>query len=166
MSDRLRDLYSANRRDLYTYLSRMSGDADLALDLLQESFHNYFEHYRGKEMPDDLSSRRILFRIARNLFINHFRSKASQTTHLEEQYLEAAPAQNAGPDLTFAIQKLIQGLPEKERTAIVMRYLESMRLEDIGAVLGLSVSAVSRLVSKSEKMLEWGAKKAGISLDA
>jgi len=63
-----------------------------------------------------------------------------------------------------AIQKLILTLPERERTAIVLRYLDSLKLEEVGAILGLSVSASSRLITKAEKMLEWEAKKAGISL--
>ncbi len=164
MTDRLQTIYAANRRDIYAYLCRLSGDSELALDLLQESFLNYFEHYRKREMPDDVSSRRILFRIARNLFINHVRSKASKNARLEEQTV-SAPEPRPSADHTPVIQKLILGLPERERTAIVLRYLESMRLEDIGAVLGLSISAVSRLISRSEKMLEWEARKAGISLD-
>lgn len=158
----LEDLYSRNRRDLYAYICRISGNADLALDLLQDSFVNFFEHYRTRPMPDEVSSRRILFRIARNLFINHTRSKAAQTSSLDADV--AAKPEN-GADLTARIQGLILGLPERERTAIVLRYLQSMKLEDIGVVLGLSVSASSRLITKAEKMLEWEAKKAGVDLD-
>ena len=158
----LEDLYSRNRRDLYAYLCRICGNADLALDLLQDSFLNLFEHYKAKPMPDDVSCRRILFRIARNLFINHTRSKASQTSSLE---MDVAAQEAGSPDLTAKIQRLILGLPERERTAIVLRYLQSMKLEDIGAVLGLSVSASSRLIARAEKMLEWEAKKAGVELD-
>lgn len=158
----LEELYARNRRDLYAYLCRISGNTDLALDLLQDSFLNLFEHYRTRPMPDELSCRRILFRIGRNLFINHTRSKASQTSSLES---DVAAGPENGADLTQKIQGLILGLPERERTAIVLRYLQSMKLEDIGAVLGLSVSASSRLIQKAEKMLEWEARKAGVDLE-
>lgn len=159
----LEELYTANKRDLYAYLARICGNQDLAGDLLQESFLNFFEHYRTRPVPDAVSSRRILFRIGRNLFINHTRSKAARTDSLEA---DIASNYKDRPDLTSKIQGLILALPERERTAIVLRYLESMKLEDIGSVMGLSVSASSRLIAKAEKMLEWEARKAGVELDA
>ncbi len=51
-----------------------------------------------------------------------------------------------------SIQQLteaIEALPEKERLAVTMYYREDMRLKEIAAVLKLSVSRVSRLLSKA-----------------
>lgn len=44
----------------------------------------------------------------------------------------------------------IQTLPDKERRAITLYYLEDLRLKEIGDVLGLSESRVSRLLAKAE----------------
>ncbi|MCE9598472.1 MAG: sigma-70 family RNA polymerase sigma factor [Spirochaetia bacterium] len=164
LQNRLNTLYSTNRRDIYAYLSRISGDSDLALDLLQDAFVNFFSHYKEREVPDDGSCRRILFRIARNLFLNHVKSAANKHSRLEEGALADSTAANR-EDFSPAIQRLILALPERERTAIVLRYMDSLKLEEIGLVLGLSVSASSRLIQKAEKMLEWEARKLGISLD-
>lgn len=142
----------------------MSGDSDLAMDLLQDAFVNFFSHYKEREVPDDGSCRRILFRIARNLFLNHVKSAANRHSRLEEGTLgDSSPPDSV--DISPAIRRLILTLPERERTAIVLRYLDSLKLEEIGLVLGLSVSASSRLIQKAEKMLEWEARKAGISLE-
>ncbi|MBL8022414.1 MAG: sigma-70 family RNA polymerase sigma factor [Leptospirales bacterium] len=164
LQNRLNDLYAANRRDIYAYLSRMSGDPDLALDLLQDAFVNFFAHYKERPVPDDGSCRRILFRIARNLFLNHVKSAANKNSRLEEGAL-SDPSGPDKEDFSPAVRRLILALPERERTAIVLRYLDSLKLEEIGLILGLSVSASSRLIQKAEKMLEWEARKAGISLD-
>jgi RNA polymerase sigma factor for flagellar operon FliA len=57
---------------------------------------------------------------------------------------EAERAERAA-QLTAAIE----ALPQKERTAVTMYYREDMRLKEIAAVLNLSVSRVSRLLSKA-----------------
>jgi RNA polymerase sigma factor for flagellar operon FliA len=44
----------------------------------------------------------------------------------------------------------IQLLPEKERLVITLYYLEDLRLREIGEVLNLSESRISRLLSKAE----------------
>jgi RNA polymerase sigma factor for flagellar operon FliA len=43
----------------------------------------------------------------------------------------------------------IEALPPKERTAVTMYYREDLRLKEIAAVMNLSVSRVSRLLSKA-----------------
>lgn len=43
----------------------------------------------------------------------------------------------------------IEQLPPKERTAVTMYYQQDMRLKEIAAVMNLSVSRVSRLLSKA-----------------
>ena len=44
----------------------------------------------------------------------------------------------------------ITELPEKERLVITLYYMEDLRLKEIGKVLGLSESRVSRILSKAE----------------
>jgi RNA polymerase sigma factor for flagellar operon FliA len=51
-----------------------------------------------------------------------------------------------------AVQQLseaIESLAPKERTAVTLYYREDLRLKEIAAVMGLSVSRVSRLLSKA-----------------
>ena len=43
----------------------------------------------------------------------------------------------------------IEALPPKERTAVTMYYQQDLRLKEIAAVMNLSVSRVSRLISKA-----------------
>jgi RNA polymerase sigma factor for flagellar operon FliA len=43
----------------------------------------------------------------------------------------------------------IESLPPKERTAVTLYYREDLRLKEIAAAMGLSVSRVSRLLSKA-----------------
>jgi RNA polymerase sigma factor for flagellar operon FliA len=47
------------------------------------------------------------------------------------------------------LTEAIEALPEKERLAVTLYYREDLRLKEIAAVLNLSVSRVSRLLSKA-----------------
>lgn len=51
--------------------------------------------------------------------------------------------------LTAALERL----PERERLTVTLYYLEDLRLKEIGAVLGLSESRVSRILSRAEFQL-------------
>jgi RNA polymerase sigma factor for flagellar operon FliA len=48
----------------------------------------------------------------------------------------------------------ITALPEAERLAVTLYYLEDLRLKEIGQVLNLSESRVSRLLKSAEHKLE------------
>lgn len=53
-------------------------------------------------------------------------------------------------ELKQMLAEAIMALPERERLAITLYYMEDMRLKEIGKVLGLSESRVSRLVSAAQ----------------
>lgn len=48
----------------------------------------------------------------------------------------------------------IEELPERMRLAVTMYYLEDMRMKEIGEVLNLSESRVSRLIAAAELQLK------------
>jgi RNA polymerase sigma factor for flagellar operon FliA len=53
-------------------------------------------------------------------------------------------------DTIAAITKALTQLPEKERLVVTLYYMEGLRLREIGEVLELSESRISRLLSKAE----------------
>ncbi len=57
-------------------------------------------------------------------------------------------------DTKQALADSIEGLPEKERLVVALYYLEDLRLKEIGQVLGLSESRVSRLLAKAQFRLK------------
>ena len=47
----------------------------------------------------------------------------------------------------------IEALPERERTVVSLYYVEEMNLKEIGAVLDVSESRISQILSSSVKKL-------------
>ncbi len=73
-----------------------------------------------------------------------------------ELTLELAEARE---QLTRALERL----PERERMTLTLYYLEGLRLKEIGEVLELSESRVSRILSKSEECLRDSMRTVGIN---
>ena len=79
-SEEFAAFYERSARPLWAYLARVSADAALADDLLQESYVRFLcaDHPQDGEV----SARRYLFRIATNLMRDHWRRP--KTASIEE----------------------------------------------------------------------------------
>lgn len=73
----------------------------------------------------------------------------------------APPGRDEPPDaaleraeLVGQLAEAIEGLPPKERLAVTLYYREELRLREIGEVMGLSPSRISRLLTKATFELE------------
>ena len=56
-------------------------------------------------------------------------------------------------EMKHALADAITRLPENERVVVTLYHLEDMRLKEIGNVLGLSESRISRILAKAEQRL-------------
>ena len=64
------------------------------------------------------------------------------------------------------IQQMLDQLDERSRTAVLLRFQENLRLEDIAEVLDTSVSTVSRTIQKAQKRLAELSKKEEFSISS
>jgi RNA polymerase sigma factor for flagellar operon FliA len=62
-------------------------------------------------------------------------------------------AQMAQDQFMESLEESIENLPERDRTVISLYYVEEMNLREIGAVLDVSESRVSQILSSSVKKL-------------
>lgn len=78
-------VYRENRKKLFNYLMRMSGDFELSRDVMQESFTRFYQHYRQEKPQVSL-----LYTIARNALFDHFR-KRKPTGTFDENLMNITP---------------------------------------------------------------------------
>ncbi|EKR90907.1 MULTISPECIES: RNA polymerase sigma factor [Leptospira] len=169
----LEKLYNHNKDDLFHYIKKTFYDENSAQDILHDSFLNFFRYYENKDIPDPISCRMILFRIARNLMINHAKSYyqrnvsfvgedtsgnfASKTPSPEFSILEKIDQL----DVKNTIDSLLNMISPEYREALLLRYQQDLKLEEISKILGMSISGVSRLIERAEKALAQEGKKMG-----
>ena len=148
----LETLYRRYYSAAYLYCLSLSGDAHTAQDLVSEAFVKAY-----LSLPEDVPSFRYwLFRVCRNLWIDHCR-KARYTTGPEA--LEFIPDPNT-PETIYlqneqkrALWAALDSLPQKDRELITLHYFSGLPLSEIARLMGKSHDAVrQRMVRLRNKL--------------
>jgi len=133
-------LFTAHRDGIFRYLCRIVGQED-ARELTQE----VFLRVTRSEVPktDDGGRRAWLFRIARNLALNHVRDDRRRGVAVELTADAATPATQA---LATALREALHQLAPIDRDVFLMREAGGLSYEEISFACQLTPDAVrSRL---------------------
>ncbi|MGE8207482.1 RNA polymerase sigma factor SigW [Heyndrickxia sp. NPDC080065] len=150
---------------VYQICYRMLGNSHEAEDIAQEAFIRAYMNINSFKQERKFST--WLYRIATNLCIDRLRKKKP------DYYLDAEVAGTDGltmysqiaatektPDLEVedlevheTIQMAIFSLPEKYRSAIVLKYLEELSLIEISQILDLPLGTVKTRIHRGREAL-------------
>ena len=141
------------RPDLLRYLTRFTGDADLAEDLVQETW------VRLQERPPAEGGvlRGWLFRVATNLARDRERQERRRAALLAEAASQLSPGQSAnadplahaeGADARERLRRALAGLSAKERTALLMRE-EGFTHREIAETVDTTTASVGWLLARA-----------------
>lgn len=149
-------LVSRWERRVFTYLVRLVGDREDALDLAQETF---LKAYRGLARLDDIERfPQWLFRIAHNQAMSELRKgrlPLSDEDDLEAAHARTAPAAPKAPgaETSLIVRQVLDALPPEQREAVVLKVHEGFKFEEIAEITACPVSTVkSRVYAGLEAM--------------
>ena len=141
--DAFEAVVGAHHAEIRRYLLRVTARASDADDLSQETFLRAFRAYRA--LPPDANVRAWLFTIATNLGRNHFRAQSRRRRAYAAAALEStggapdrADGQVLADEARARIERVIGGLPEKQRLAFIMRKMHELDYSEIGTSLRCS----------------------------
>lgn len=132
-------------------LALCCGNRDDADDIGQDALVKAYLSSSGYEERGKFRS--WLFKIAHNTFLNH---KASRRT-LEELDKARGITASSSADSSFEHQELyiaLGTLPPKERSAIVMFYMNGYSIKEIAAITDASEDAVKKQLSRGRDKLK------------
>lgn len=148
-----RELLNRYQDKMLNYAYRFSGDINEAGDVAQETFLRIFRT-AGSFNPGG-SVKSLIYKITRNLCIDLERKKRPdllaeppEIVH-EDTPLDALDRK----EKIEALSKAVTELPEKQRTAILLRHTEGFSYAEISKIMELSVSAVESLLVRGRKNL-------------
>jgi RNA polymerase sigma-70 factor (ECF subfamily) len=146
--------YEQTARGLSVYLSRATGDAEAANDLLQES---YFRLLRSTATFESEAHRRhYLFRIAANL-VRDRRRRPSREVPLPEPGDERGQlSQDNLPREVAArrdVGRALQELRPRDRDLLWFAYAQGMTHSEIAASLGLKSGSIRLLLFRARARL-------------
>jgi RNA polymerase sigma-70 factor (ECF subfamily) len=140
-------LFGEHRRGVYRYLCRIVGRAETASDLTQEVFLRVAR--AGVPTTDPAARRAWVFRIARNLALNHVRDlrRASAAAPIVET--AAPPVQELGA----AIREALAALSAADREVFLLRESAGLTYDEIADACDLSVEAVRARLKRARQQL-------------
>lgn len=145
-------VFAQVRPDLLRYLSRYTGDADLAEDVVQETWLRLHEH-----PPADAGSLRgWFFTVATNLARDAARTDRRRerlTRTRQTDVPRPAPEPDPGrtterAELRARVRAALDTLSEKERTTLLMRE-EGFTHREIAAAVGTTTKSVGTLIARA-----------------
>ena len=155
------------RAPITNFVYRMLNDYELAIDLAQETFVRVYTSIARYEANYSFST--YIYRIASNLAITEIRKrKRRRVVSLFNVFTsdDGEPVEMDPPDQRqlaedallererkHAVNRAIASLPEKYRTALVLRDIEEHSYEEIAAILSLSEGTVKSRINRARNLL-------------
>jgi RNA polymerase sigma-70 factor (ECF subfamily) len=146
--------YDRTARPLWAYLSRLTGDARLADDLLQESYYRFLRSRAAHENDDH--RRHYLFRIATNLAHDSRRRPKLNAVPMDDTIERADPRTlNAAghADASVDVGRALARLKPRERDMLWLAYAQGSSHEEIAQVLGVKTGSVKPLLFRARTRL-------------
>ncbi|MGC2638936.1 MAG: RNA polymerase sigma factor [Acidobacteriaceae bacterium] len=137
-------LYEATAGPIHGYLAAVSGRADVADDLLQETYCRMLLRSSSVARMDAGETRRYLFRIATNLLRDRWRSGEDRPF---SEPVEAG--ESRGYETSIDVRAMLEHLKPKERELLWLAYVEGMDHAEIAAATGLGRLSVRTLLFRA-----------------
>jgi RNA polymerase sigma factor (sigma-70 family) len=140
------------RKQLLRYCSGLL-PAERAEDAVQQAFLNAYKAITEGEA--ELKLRPWLYRIAHNASLNLLRQNGWSYDQIPEDFdgVMQPPQAVEQSERIREVVRGVQGLPGRQRDAIVLRELEGRSYEEIGVALGVTDGAVRQLLNRARTTL-------------
>jgi RNA polymerase sigma-70 factor (sigma-E family) len=152
LRNRLSDAYVRSAPGGIRLAYLLTGDRTVAEDLVQEAFVRFVGRLRFLRDPDAFEP--YLRRTIVNLSKNHFRRRAVERAYLEREGPRIEDV-STDPDVAThdTLRTALLRLPLRQRTALVLRYLEDLPDATIAELLGCRQATVRSLVARGLETL-------------
>jgi len=153
-------------RGFWAYLSRVTGDRQMADDLLQEAFYRFLRaastgHADRERFDSEAHRRNSLYRIATNLATDarrrSFTRPAAAVTGDDVERLadggRGAGNHGADTDRRTDVNRALEQLRPRERAMLWMAYAEGASHEEIAGAIGVRPSSMKLLLFRARRRM-------------
>lgn len=139
---------------IYRLLVRMTGNAEDALDLAQETYLRIFEKIHQFDGHARIAT--WVYRVAVNEALQFLRRRKRETLTLSRDNGTSAHAASTPPvtiDVRLDVAQALSRLPELERTLVILRHFEGLDYADMASVLDKPEGTIASGLNRARKML-------------
>jgi RNA polymerase sigma-70 factor, ECF subfamily len=155
------DKYQRRILDLCTrYVGNQSDGEEVAMDV-------FFQLYRTRlDYRPEAKLSTYLYRIAVNRSLNRIRDRKRRRLVSFEWVRRDRPFEPGAPDAErpdsqlearereALVRRAVDGLPDKQKTALLLRRTDELSYEEIASAMGTTVSAVESLLFRARETLK------------
>jgi RNA polymerase sigma-70 factor, ECF subfamily len=150
--DAFRGFYDRTSRALWSYLLRVTGDRQLADDLMQDTYYRFLR--AAKQYENEAHRRNSLFHIATNLVRDARRRPfVSQLTESHQAALEADGDLARRTERQTDLERAMARLKPRERMLLWLAYAQGESHRDIADTLGLKTGSIKLLLFRARRKL-------------
>ena len=148
--------------DIFRFIYFKVNQKEEAEDLSSQVFLKTWNHIQNNTITDYKTLKALLYKVARNLIIDHYRKQSNQATIS----LDASEKSIDVPDLSQDIHKRLEVNSEVEgisesllllkdeyREVILLRYVNELSIKEISAIIDKSKSNVRVILYRAMKAL-------------
>ncbi len=167
-SDEIARLYDRHARELLAFIYAFVRSRETAEDLLHDCFVRLIR-FSSERAIDDSNMRALLYKIARNISIDHQRRERRRGLHIAQ-----SPAEPSRPDdvadrsemdeAEREIVRILESADTIARSVYLMRRESGMTYAEIARCLSISERTAKRKMRTMLAVLAKGLGKAGFSL--
>ena len=142
-------LFDAEASSIFGFLLVRCGSRAVAEDLTGETFvaaSRTFASGRGVEVTPAW-----LLTVARRRLVDHWRATAAHQRRVERLAREPSkpPAPPSDPD--GPVQRALGSLPDRQRAALVLRYLDEFSVSEVAHALDVGYKAAESLLARARR---------------
>lgn len=134
-------VYDENVADIYRFVYYKIGSIEEAKDLTSVVFLKTWNHIQNNTLENAKTLRALLYKVARNVIIDHYRDKSNKIVSLDDERNpidiaadnEEESRLDDAQDLNLIRLKLPL-LKEEYREIIIMRFINDLTLEEIADI--------------------------------
>ena len=149
----IEQLIADHHQSLYRFCYRLTGNATMAEDILQQAYLLAFQ--RIGQVRDPAKARSWLFTVVRTTFLKEIRRKREWVFTDVEVEDNRVPDRSSRLELdSQRLQVALDTLPEAFRIAVVMHYQQQMSYREIAEQLEIPLGTVMSRLSRGKRMLK------------
>ncbi len=149
-SETVETLYEIYREPLYKFIFRYTGDQQLSIDVVQDTFEKLLKsrHYS----PEKGKFKTYLFQIAYNTMATKLKRRKKLWSLLP--FLASDSSVAISVDEKISVQKAVQQLPELQRAVILLTYYHDLTQKETAEILEVPVGTVKSRLHHAMKKLK------------
>lgn len=158
------ELYDFYAPKIFRFIRLKVGSQVLAEDLSSESFLRIWEYLQGQGRRVEDSFQALLYKIARNLIVDHYKRKSSQEILMDDdfrEFLEKKPGKDeiTSKEQATEVHAALIYIKEEYQDVIIFYYIDELSVDEIAKILDKSQGAIRVLLHRALKSLKRALEK-------